>query len=132
MLLISFTGIWLINRPGACSPDRFETKTGQRPSGTPGLSTAGNAEHCESWNAEQLPFSINTAEMRSKNPCNPEQVLFGIYTDLISGTDGVRTHDLSRVRRTLIPAELPFRIHMIKGMKKGNLSIPFLRAEDGT
>ena len=27
-----------------------------------------------------------------------------------SGTDGVRTHDLSRVRRTLIPAELPFHI----------------------
>ena len=27
---------------------------------------------------------------------------------LRSGTDGVRTHDLSRVRRTLIPAELPF------------------------
>ena len=26
------------------------------------------------------------------------------------GTDGVRTHDLSRVRRTLIPAELPFHI----------------------
>ena len=29
---------------------------------------------------------------------------------LRSGTDGVRTHDLSRVRRTLIPAELPFHI----------------------
>ena len=42
--------------------------------------------------------------MRSKKPCNPGQVLFGIYTEFINGTDGVRTHDLSRVRRTLIPA----------------------------
>ena len=49
---------------------------------------------------------------------------------LRSGTDGVRTHDLSRVRRTLIPAELPFRnkripLYCNKERKKGIFRFPF-------
>ena len=33
-----------------------------------------------------------------------------IHTLFLSGTDGARTHDLPHVKRTLIPAELRFRI----------------------
>ena len=79
------------------------------------------------------PVSAARRNNTLHGPCHKKDCTDKIDTVYSNrGTDGVRTHDLSRVRRTLIPAELPFRIHMIKGMKKGNLSIPFFRAEDGT
>ena len=70
---------------------------------------------------------------RKKTTQTPDHILY--LRGFLRGTDGVRTHDLSRVRRTLIPAELPFHDLLPHGKtiivkkyywkKKGNLAIPF-------